>query len=244
MDVREIGQLTPDEEFGHWWMRTRFLHLEDCLVRAAAGRRLSLLETGCGTGQNLRFLLSCARTAPCVARAVGLEPEWPAGRVAPPWLVPPRGILVRGLEEVRGESFDFMIAMDVLEHLPDDAGTLRSWLEFLSPGARVFVTVPALPALWSAHDEALGHKRRYTAGSLRTLAASCGLRVLSLRYIFLPFLLPAFVARKLRRGGGKPELRKVPAPLNALFYAAGALEARLGGGNPWLGMSLAAELSR
>jgi SAM-dependent methyltransferase len=56
---------------------------------------------------------------------------------------------------------DVMLEMDVMEHVPDDFLLASSLLAALKPGGHLLITVPADAALWSAHDEAFGHCRRY-----------------------------------------------------------------------------------
>jgi hypothetical protein len=73
--------------------------------------------------------------------------------------------------------------------------------------------VPAYPWLWSAHDVALGHRRRYTAGGLRRLAAGAGFTVDRVSY-FNTLLFPVVaLARAWKRvtGGATHDLRR-PAP--------------------------------
>jgi hypothetical protein len=56
---------------------------------------------------------------------------------------------------------DVMLEMDVMEHVPDDFLFASRLLAALKPGGHLLITVPADAALWSAHDEAFGHYRRY-----------------------------------------------------------------------------------
>ncbi len=76
---------------------------------------------------------------------------------------------------------DTVIALNVVEHIEDDVGTLRSMAELLAPAGRVVVLVPALPSIFGSLDEELGHYRRYTRESLASafLAAGLGLEQMS-----------------------------------------------------------------
>jgi SAM-dependent methyltransferase len=60
---------------------------------------------------------------------------------------------------------------DVLEHVADDRGLLASIVWACPPGAQILLTVPADMRLWSPHDEAFGHYRRYDAESLAAVWA-------------------------------------------------------------------------
>ena len=73
--------------------------------------------------------------------------------------------------------FDAALLLDVIEHVDDDAGFVDDVLARLRPGGRVLVSVPAWPALFSAHDRALQHVRRYTPDSCRALLRRAGLHV-------------------------------------------------------------------
>ena len=89
-------------------------------------------------------------------------------------------LLVRGGAErvpLRGAAFDWVLALDVLEHLKDDAGALAEAARLLKPGGRLVLTVPAWPGLWSEHDVALGHHRRYRRADLVRRVRSAGLEV-------------------------------------------------------------------
>src|SRR5207244_4418501 len=79
-------------------------------------------------------------------------------------------------------AFDVVLALDVLEHLDDDATALAEAARLLKPGATLVVTVPALPSLWGAQDVVSHHRRRYTKRTLRALFARAGLPAPELTY--------------------------------------------------------------
>ena len=66
-------------------------------------------------------------------------------------------------------SLDLVVAFDVLEHIEDDKAAATGVFEALRPGGTFLVAVPADPRLWSAHDVAVGHVRRYTRPELLDL---------------------------------------------------------------------------
>jgi hypothetical protein len=102
----------------------------------------------------------------------------------------------------------------------------------------VIVTVPAHAWLWSAIDDISGHKRRYTAPSLRASLQAAGLRVAEIRH-FNAVLLPLQSVRSLlfrSRRIEEPEARlralhdalRVPsAPINRVLRLAMAAEIAL-----------------
>lgn len=72
------------------------------------------------------------------------------------------------------EQFDSVIALNVLEHVADDCGALRSVRGVLAPQGRVVLLVPAHPALYNGIDKAIGHYRRYTRRSLAQVVDRAG----------------------------------------------------------------------
>jgi hypothetical protein len=84
---------------------------------------------------------------------------------------------------------------DVLEHLPDDAGSLVGVHRLLAPGGRLYLTVPAYQWLWSPEDELSGHCRRYTLEGLRRVVERAGFQVEFATYFFSFLPLPILAAR-------------------------------------------------
>ena len=77
------------------------------------------------------------------------------------------------LVEAENDSYDFVYALNVLEHIEDDTKALSLWYEKLKDGGRMFIYVPAFKVLFSSFDEKVGHFRRYTRKTLvRRIAAS------------------------------------------------------------------------
>ncbi len=82
-----------------------------------------------------------------------------------------------------GPHFGSAVMINVLEHIADDAGALRSIRERLLPGAHLVLWVPAFPSLYSRFDELLGHERRYRLRGLRSVVEGTGLTVVEARYV-------------------------------------------------------------
>lgn len=226
----------------HWWFRARreiVFHLLRRHLPADAGRRV--LEVGCGTGGNLRFL---ARHY----RSMGVEIDAYAAGLARARC--PCEIRCGALPEVM-DGVDFapeaVLMLDVLEHVADDAALLGRALDLVGPGGLLVLTVPADPRLWSAHDRALGHLRRYTADSLAGLWCDRPVDTLLLSG-FNSLLYPLMrVARGLRRDASDAgsDLAPVNPLANALLHRIFAAERHLLARRPlaW-GASLAAILRK
>jgi SAM-dependent methyltransferase len=108
---------------------------------------------------------------------------------------------------------------DVLEHIEDDRGFLSDLAQFLIPGGRVYLTVPACPLLWSGEDDYAGHRRRYTRSGSKLLLESAGFEILYQTCFFLSLPIPILLLRTLPSllgfrgaGGGEQEAREHRAP--------------------------------
>jgi len=77
----------------------------------------------------------------------------------------------------KDHRFDTVVALNVVEHIADDVGTLRTMAGLLAPHGQVVILVPALQAIFGSLDEELGHFRRYSRASLAAAFRAAGLRV-------------------------------------------------------------------
>jgi SAM-dependent methyltransferase len=141
-------------------------------------------------------------------------------------------------------TFDVLTCLDVVEHTPDDVATLTELRRVTRPGGWLLVTVPAYQALWSRHDEANHHYRRYGRGALRAAAVSAGWRVHRMTSFNSVLLAPAAFVRLAQRGRPAtgdytPDLEIGPAWLNDVLEWPMRAEARW----LWRGRTLPAGLS-
>lgn len=100
---------------------------------------------------------------------------------------------------------------DVVEHIEDDLGFLRSVRVLMKPGGRLYVTVPAYGFLWSPEDVSAGHFRRYDMSGISQVLQQAGFEVEFSSYIFRFLPVPVFLLRALphklglSRESGSPE---------------------------------------
>jgi SAM-dependent methyltransferase len=127
-------------------------------------------------------------------------------------------------------------SFDVIYHLgvADDVAALAEMRRVLRPGGSLFVRVPAIERLHSAHDVAVHTRQRYTTSELSEKAARAGLDVERASYansVLLPLMAAARLARRGEHGAdddgaaAASDVRPLPAPLNAVFGAVLGLEA-------------------
>jgi SAM-dependent methyltransferase len=87
------------------------------------------------------------------------------------------------LSHVPDESVDYVYCVNVLEHIEDDAGTLRDFHRKIRRGGRLFLYVPAMQFLYSAMDRAVGHHRRYYRGPLNSMIRAAGFGIRRSDYV-------------------------------------------------------------
>jgi SAM-dependent methyltransferase len=85
-----------------------------------------------------------------------------------------RMVVVDQLAELTEESFDYLLAFEVLEHIERDSEVIREWMRYLKPGGHLLISVPAHQRKFGISDELVGHVRRYEKEQLRTLLSGAG----------------------------------------------------------------------
>ena len=98
--------------------------------------------------------------------------------------------------DAQGE-YSAAVSYNVLEHIEDHVGALRSAHSLLRPGGAVVMFVPAFNFAMSDFDRAIGHFRRYTTKSLRAVYEQAGLEVERIHYVNAPGLFAWFVGMRL-----------------------------------------------
>jgi SAM-dependent methyltransferase len=188
---KNIYEYMLQVEKEHFWFvgRRRILKLVlDGIL--PPGRESAILELGCGTGGNIDLLSS-------YGDYFGLEPFPDAAQAA---ALRSGAKIIRGdLPDnipFRGETFDLVAMLDVLEHLDDDAKALEAARSLLKPGGCALITVPAFMHLWSAHDRAHHHRRRYRRLEVARLVAQAGFKLERATY-FNTFLYPLVATTRL-----------------------------------------------
>ncbi len=157
-----------DVDERHWWYRGRRRVIRAELDRLSLPEHARILDAGCGSGRTLEDLVDYGEVIS------GLELNEDAAQVARS-----RGVgevQIGRLEEIPWESdhFDLITCLDVLEHVPDDREALSELRRVTRPGGWLLATVPAYQALWSSHDNANHHYRRYERATLRAAVADTG----------------------------------------------------------------------
>ena len=85
--------------------------------------------------------------------------------------------LALGVAPELDEPVDSVVAINVLEHIEDDAGALRSLATAVQPGGSIVLWVPGYQQLYGEFDRKVGHVRRYTPSTLASAVRRAGLDV-------------------------------------------------------------------
>jgi len=223
----EIAKMFELEDTYWWFVGRRELIRELLLRYGCAGRdpsaalragrnvapteegRVTILDVGCGTGATLKAIADLGMT-------IGVDRSPEALRLCR--RRGQRDLVLAEAESlpVISGSADVVLSLDLLEHIEDDTAACREFARVLRPGGLLLVTVPAQPWLWSEHDEALDHLRRYRARRFRRILLDVGLAVERLSPVITTLLLPIaglrLAQRLLPRKKGAPETAFIIPP--------------------------------
>ncbi len=190
MGPDEYRYMYEMEEY-HWW----FVSRRNFILKTIENFGLTapkILDIGSGTGANLAALNK-------VGKASGVDISEKAVEFC----------RKRGLSDVtlgpvedlphEESTFDIVTCLDVLEHVPDPVKVLREMRKVLKNDGKIVVTVPAFRILWSQHDEALCHLRRYKKKALLHDLSEAGLKAEKVRYLFFTSFFVVAPIRLVRR---------------------------------------------
>lgn len=187
-------QIMHDIEESYWWFVGKQFLVKTLLKELSFERvaRKKVLDIGCGTGITLKLLegfgqaygmeLSSEAIHFLRQREVKYIVQSDAGRCLP----------------FKDCTFSAITCLDVLEHLDNDVNLLKEIARVCKPGGHVIVTVPAFAFLWSPHDVALHHRRRYTKRHLLGKLSRLGCKVVKVTYYNFILFLPILLVRRLK----------------------------------------------
>lgn len=214
METAEVRKIAALEDT-HWWFKERRALLDREIRRMA--RPGLALDIGAAGGGNTRVMQSrgwramatdYSDAAVAIARARGLSTFRADARALP----------------VGSESCDLVVAFDVLEHIKEDHLVAAEIARVLRPGGVALVAVPCDMALWSAHDEAVGHVRRYNRATLAEVVRRADLQIEAM-WSWNVLLRPIVALRRHFATGS--DLDSVPMLVNRALAAIVATERRL-----------------
>ncbi len=225
MNPAEYARMYALEDWYWWFVARRAAAAQFLRDHAPRERPLRVLDAGCGTGGLLDLL---SRSPDFQVTGLDLSPD------------SLRFTRERGhrrlvgadltLLPFRTASFDVVTALDVIEHVPDDARAVEEIARVLRPGGILVASVPAYRFLWGPHDEALHHQRRYHGPEFRDLLQAGGLRVEKQTHLLtalFPLAVAARLAARRRSGEDAAALPSVPPAVNRALIGLQAAETGL-----------------
>lgn len=141
-----------------------------------------IMEVGAGTGNVTRFLIKNGYKNISVgemhldaldyAKSYGIEERYCFNILNTPF----------------ENEFDCICAFDVVEHIEDDKLCIQNIHKMLKKEGKLAISVPAFNFLWSRHDVDLGHKRRYTKKTMKSLLENNGFKITEMKYFFISII--------------------------------------------------------
>ncbi len=190
--------LGPDEyrymyemENYHWWFVSR-RNLVVYLIKKLNLSCPTILDVGSGTGGNLLVFSQ-------LGQAFGVDIALKAVEFCKKRGL--KNVVQAPVEHIkyRDKSFDIITCIDLLEHVSNPVEVLLALKRLLKDKGRIILTVPAFRILWSQHDDALCHLRRYEKDSLMRDLKEAGLKIEKINYFFLFSFLVVAPIRIMRR---------------------------------------------
>jgi SAM-dependent methyltransferase len=212
-------------EENHWWY-VGARHVYRTLMRIGTrgdAKNLRMLEIGCGSGGNLTLLGEYGPTvgAELSYSALNLVRERPA-----------LGLVQASATALpfASQVFDGVHLLGVIEHIEDDREALREADRVCRSNGFITLLTSALPFLWSHHDEANLHKRRYWKKQLTTRLIQSGLQPVRVSYPNFFVFIPVWLVRVFQRFTRTSPAYDMGTPsqfTNSILILLGRLEAWL-----------------
>lgn len=211
MDLKEDAILGSDIGT-HWYYKSKAIAITKYLDSIPADK---ILDVGAGSGFFSRYLMEKFHSSEVVCVDTGYEESR---------LETVKGGSVRFEPECTSFNADLVLLMDVLEHVDDDVGLLKYYMDVVPDGAYFMITVPAFQFMWSGHDEFLEHRRRYNLSMLQTAVEAAGLEIEKSSYYFggvFPMALVTRIAQRLlgRNEGPRSQLKRHSWLVNQMLYS-------------------------
>jgi SAM-dependent methyltransferase len=224
MEKRAYQQYLQETE--GWLQKGRRFLLAQFVERAfgePSSQSLRILEIGAGCGKSAEFLADYGEFQVVEVEQSAINMLRNESRISK--------LYDQYIPFELNERFDLVVAMDVIEHIEDDQAAFDWIYEILNPGGVLFISVPAYQWMFSNHDVALSHMRRYSLKQIHSLNGA-GMEPLMATYFnFLLFPL-ALLSRVIggiihKKNKIEKQSSRLPGSIDRLFYKILQMEARL-----------------
>lgn len=222
MKFEEFQKMHETEETD-WWYRSRTCIVADTLKKIYGDKKdLKILDLATAVGNNFKNFDN-------YGKMYGIDISWESIKYCKE-----RGIdsIIRGDAmrlPFKDNVFDLVIALDAFEHFKDDRKALEEVNRVIKEKGCLIVTVPALMLLWSPHDEAFHHHRRYAKTELAGKMEASGFAIERITYWTFLLMPSVYLFRKVRKlcRDGEPVsdfYTVLPSLLGRLFGSVQTLE--------------------
>jgi hypothetical protein len=189
MDLRELPAGTFRR---HPWEVAR-ADFFAAIVRRHSSKPVDVLDVGAGDGYLASKLIT---VLPRGSRVACFDSKYTDAHIEAFSRTAPGGVVFT--RELAQSPVDWLLLLDVIEHVLDDLAFLGELVSTrLVPGGSALLSVPAWPALFSRHDEVLGHYRRYRPAEFATVVRQSGLVEVDGGSLFSSLLVPRTLSKVL-----------------------------------------------
>lgn len=193
----------------YFWFKAKKKLLHILLSKIPIHQNQNILDIGAGTGDDICILNKFGKVHVLDCNQMALD------------LIPNESIATKTVGDAcnlpyKDNTFDIVVALDVLEHIEDDNQAITEIHRVLKSNGFFIFTVPAYQKLYSAHDKYLGHVRRYNKKLIKN-RLSLFKKITLGSWLF--FLLPcAIIDRTLHKKQHHTLEEKTSRFVNNLFY--------------------------
>jgi len=191
----------------NWW----FVGRRDLIKKSFHGLiNKQILEVGCGTGLNLKAIKDNN-----FVRGLDASEYFVKNRVVPNIILGDANVL-----PFEKESFDYVMGLDIIEHLENDVRALQGFKKVLKNNGKLILTVPALQIIYGPHDKINKHYRRYSKRQLRDVLTKAGFKDIRISYWNSFLFVPVFfvkLLKKFSKGDDKPDVFVPPKFINEIL---------------------------
>jgi len=189
MDYKDYKKLNAAENTNFWYEARKILIFD--LLKSIYQQEPSsknMLYIGCGTGTELEILKKFGNITGLDSNTDALEIMRQAGYDA----------LDGDIEKInlQNDFYDCVCCFDVLEHIPNDKLAIKKISSSLKKNGYFIFTVPAFQFLFSPHDKAMGHFRRYSKKKIKKILQNEGFEIVTINY-WNSLLFPAVLLFRL-----------------------------------------------
>lgn len=206
-------RLMQEFENHHWWFVGRRKIISEMISTLHLPEKAQILEIGCGSGGNFEMLSE-------FGEIYAVEVYEDAIKNARTKNIAKEIVMAELPEETlfNDKKFDLIVFLDALEHMEKDVESLQAVKDLLDDNGVLLITVPAFQFLWSGHDIACHHKRRYSRNTLKNTIQSAGYKFSYASYYNF-FLFPLICAiRALQKISNKELQPKSDLKMPNIFF--------------------------